>query len=221
MSTTDGLSTTQLAPGLGALLHNHRTESGETAKSLSRRCSLGVVQIAQLELGRAELGIDQLADAVAAYAVPRRIFPPRRCEVRVDLLAGMVSVDITDTEVVETAADRILLAYFELIFTERSMAPTTAIPFTDLDLDVLRVVLSSRRREVSEHLHRIAGPFDEPLVLPRVVTRRTARSALLVFAAAATTLAGVAAVRQSTSSSVRPVVTPIEVQIAEAVVITR
>ena len=221
MSTLDGLSTTQLAPGLGALLHNYRTESGETAKSVSRRCSLGVVQIAQLELGRAELDIDLLADAVAAYAVPRCLFPPRHCEVRVDLVAGTVSVHPAETEVVETAADRILLAYFEMIFTEGSMAPSTAIPFTDLDLDVLRVVLSGRRREVSEHLHRIAGPFDEPLVLPPAVTRRTARSALLVFAAAATSLAGVAAVHQSTSSSVRPAVAPIEVQIAEAAVITR
>jgi hypothetical protein len=90
-----------------------------------------------------------------------------------------------------------------------------------LDLDVLRVVLSSRRREVSEHLYRIAGPFDEPLVLPDVVTRRTARSALLVLAAAATaTFAGGIAAHESTSSGPAADI-PIEVQIAEAVVITR
>ena len=49
MATLDTISTRQLAPSLGSLLHELRTDSGETAKTVSRRCSLGVVEIAQLE----------------------------------------------------------------------------------------------------------------------------------------------------------------------------
>ncbi|MEO5840977.1 MAG: helix-turn-helix transcriptional regulator [Acidimicrobiales bacterium] len=220
MSTLDGFSTTLLTPSLGSLLHEYRTASGDSAKTVSRRSALSVVEIAQVEIGRAELDVDQLADAVGAYAVPRSLFPPHRCQVNVDLNAGLVSVYEADGEVAESPADSILLAYFELFFTARSMLSTSAVPFTDLDLDVLRVVLSSRRGEVTSHLQRIVGPLDEPFVLPAEVTRRTARRALLVLAAAATTFAGGIVVRQSISSS-PPADASIEVQIIDAVVITR
>jgi hypothetical protein len=219
MSTLDDFSTTLLASSLGSLLQGYRTEAGESAKTVSRRCSLGVVEIAQVELGRAELGIDELADAVAAYAVPRALFPVGCCHVNVDLSAGTVAVHIKDTAADETTADRVLLTYFELLFTARSMAPATAVPFTDLDLDVLRVILASRRREVSEHLVRIVGPFDEPMALPEVVTRRTARNAIIVLAAAAATFA--VAVLPHTGSSKQPVAVAIETQIIDAVTITR
>jgi hypothetical protein len=63
-----------------------------------------------------------------------------------------------------------------MVFAAHPMAPETPIPFTDLDLDVLRIVLSSRRSEVTEYLHRMVGPLDESfeLIAP---TRRTARPA--------------------------------------------
>ena len=219
MSTLDETSTTQLTPALGALLHNYRTESGESAKTVSRRCSLGIVEIAQIELGRADLDVDQLADAIDAYAVARVLFPEGHCQVHVDLIAGTVSVLTVDSEVEERSADRILLAYFEMVFAARAMSPDMPVLFTDLDLDVLRVVLSSRRSEVTEYLHRLVGPLDESLELS-APPRRTARNALLVLAAAATTLAVLGAVYARTASG-GPAVVPIEVQIAEAVVITR
>ena len=219
MSTLDGYSTTQLTPALGALLHNYRTESGESAKTVSRRCSLGIVEIAQVELGRADLDIDRLADAIDAYAVARVVFPEGHCQVHVDLVAGTVSVLRADREVEERPADRILLAYFEMVFAAHPMSPETPIPFTDLDLDVLRIVLSSRRSEVTEYLHRLVGPLDESLDLI-APPRRTTRNALLVLAAVATTL-GVTGVIYARTASSGPAVVPIEVQIAEAVVITR
>ena len=98
MSTIDINLSTQLTPGLGALLHNYRTASGESAKAVSRRCSLGVVEIAQFELGRAELDIDRLAEAIDAYAVARVAFPEGHCEVQVDLGAGSVSVLTRSTQ---------------------------------------------------------------------------------------------------------------------------
>ncbi|MEO8696841.1 MAG: hypothetical protein ABI658_25250 [Acidimicrobiales bacterium] len=219
MSTLGGFSTALLTPSLGSLLHEYRAKAGESAKTVSRRCSLGVVEIAQVELGRAELDIDELADAVSAYGVRRSLFPVGRCRVVVDLVAGTVAAHVTAVDMAETAADRILLAYFELTFSTRSMAPATAVPFTDLDLDVLRVILASRRREVSEHLARIAGPFDESSVLPEIVTRRAARSAFLVLAATAATFAAVAL--PFTTSSNQPAPVQIEPTIIDAVVITR
>ena len=218
MSTLVGTSTTQLTPALGALLHNYRTESGESAKTVSRRCSLGVVEIAQVELGRAELDVDRLADAIDAYGVARVVFPEGHCQVHVDLVAGTVSVLTAEGAVEERPADRILLAYFEMVFATHPMSPETPIPFTDLDLDVLRIVLSSRRSEVTEYLHRMVGPLDESfeLIAP---TRPTARSVMLLLAAAST-VAGLIALPYVASSNSPPVV-PIEVQIAEAVVITR
>lgn len=220
MSTLLEISTKQLAPSLGSLLHALRTGSGETAKTVSRRCSLGVVEIAQLELGRAELSADQLAEAIDAYAVPRRLFPPGRCEVRVDLGAGSVSVHVADGQVEESPADRILLAYFELICADSAASLAAPIPFTAMDLGVLRVVLASRRGEVTQYLEHLVGPFEEPTALPPVATRRTARNAALVLAAAASTLAGVIGVQRADSRSPSPVA-PIEVQIVDAVVITR
>ena len=221
MTTSLAASTRQLAPSLGSLLHERRTEVGETAKTVSRRCSLGVVTIAQLELGRADLDTDQLAEAVEAYAVPRRLFPQGRCAVQVDLGAGSVAVRAIAEPVEESAGDRILLAYFEMLCADGEIDPQAAIPFSALDLGVLRIVLASRRGEVTRHLEHIVGPLDEPLVLAPVTTRRTTRSAALVLAAAVSTLAGVVAVHHANASNPTPAPTPIEVQIADAVVITR
>jgi len=219
MATLLEALTEQAAPSLGALLHNFRIEERETTKTVSRRCALGAVELAQLELGRADLTADQLADAMAAYAVPRRIFPVDRSAVRVDLAGGTVSVQITEQPVEETAADRTLLGYFELIFAAHPMSPNTAIPFTTLDLDVLRIALSSRRNEVSRYLERLVGPLEEP-----PASRRVARSSLLVLAVAVASLASgiagheVAANRPATAVAVD---VPIQTQIIDAVVITR
>jgi hypothetical protein len=174
-----------------------------------------------------------LAEVVAAYAVPRVVFPEFRSEVRVDLAAGSVSVHISDTPVEETAADRTLLVYFELIFGPGHMSPTTAIPFTALDLDVLRVVLASRRNEVTRHLELLVGPTDEPSLLPRRITK-----GVLVVLAAAAISAGVTALidaQHSTGTKAPPIVssalpapvapapapTVIEPQIIDALVIER
>ena len=208
--------TKEAAPSLGALLHNFRIEGRESTKTVSRRCVLGPVELAQLELGRAELNPDQLADAVGAYGVPRLVFPEGRSQVRVDLVAGTVSVQILETAVEETAADRTLLGYFELIFAANPMPSTTVIPFTALDLDVLRVVLSSRRNEVTRHLHRLVGPFEEPTVAPR----RVARTSLIIVAAVVASLAsGIAG--YELASSGQPAGASIDTQIIDALVITR
>jgi hypothetical protein len=178
-------------------------EEGESAKSVARRCALGPVQVAQLELGRADLNADELSEVVAAYAVPRLVFPEFRSQVRVDLAAGSVSIHVTDTPVAETAADRTLLVYFELIFGPSHMLPTTAIPFTALDLDVLRVVLASRRNEVTRHLEFLVGPSEESSVVPR----RIMQGAVLVLAAAAIS-AGVMALidaKHTTGTKVPPI----------------
>ena len=216
----------KLTPSLGSLLHDHRAAAGETAKTVSRRSELGPVEIAQLELSRADLSAEQYADAVAAYAVPRRVFPEGRCRVHVDLAAGSVSVDIGETMIEETPADRIVLTYFELVYAPSADAPAMPIPFTTLDLDVLRVILSSRRDEVTEHLHRIVGPMDEPTepaeaAAPEApAAPRNLRGALLLLAAAATALAGVIAIRDAASSHT-PAGPPIEVHIIDALVVTR
>jgi len=62
------LSTEPVTSRLGALLHAHRCATGESAKSMSRRCAIGVVKIAQIELGRADLSVDELVDVIDAYA---------------------------------------------------------------------------------------------------------------------------------------------------------
>jgi hypothetical protein len=173
-------------------------EEGESAKSVSRRCSLGPVEVAQLELGRADLNADELAEVVGAYAVPRVVFPEFRSQVQVDLAAGSVSIHVSDTPVEETAADRTLLVYFELIFGPSHMSPTTAIPFTALDLDVLRVVLSSRADEVTKHLESMVGSFEEPSAAA-VSSVAPTRRALLLLAAAVTALAAVIAVHDVVS----------------------
>ena len=211
--------TEEAAPSLGALLHNFRIEERETTKTVRRRCALGPVELAQLELGRADLTPDQVADAVAAYAVPRRIFPVDHSQVRVDLAAGTVSVQITEESAAETPVDRTLLGYFELIFAAHPMAPNTAIPFTTLDLGVLRIVLSSRRNEVSRYLERLVGPLEEP-----VASRHVARSSLVILAVVVASLAsGIAghAVAANHPATAVAVETPIETQIIDAVVITR
>jgi hypothetical protein len=221
-------SNKELAPSLGSLLHDHRTAAGETAKTVSRRSELSPVEFAQLELNRADLSAEQFADAVAAYAVPRHVFPEGRCRMHVDLAAGAVSVDIGETATEETPADRIVLTYFELVYAPSANAPAMPIPFTALDLDVLRIILASRRNEVTEHLHRIVGPMDEPTeategteaTAPVALPLRHLRGALLLAAAAATALAGVIAIRDAASSR-SPAGVPIEVNIIDALVITR
>ena len=216
-ASTSAVTTKEQAPSLGSLLQNFRTELGESVKTVTRRCALGPVEIAQLELGRADLSADQLADAVAAYAVPRVIFPTGHSLVQVDLVAGLVSVHHAKTVVDETPADRTLLGYFELIFGASGLSPSTAIPFTALDLDVLRVVLSSRRNEVTEHLQFLVGPIEEPTVVPG----RVMRGAMMAMASAAVIMAAVIASHNGGSSSPEIVVAPIGVQILDALVITR
>jgi hypothetical protein len=161
-----------------------------------------------------------MAEAIDAYAVPRRLFPPGRCEVRVDLGAGLVSVHVADGPVEESTADRILLAYVELICADSEASLAAPIPFTAMDLGVLRVVLASRRGEVTRYLEHIVGPLEEPTALPPIATRRTARNAALALAVVASTLAAVIAMQRADSSSPTPA-EPIEVQIVDALVITR
>jgi hypothetical protein len=212
--------TRELAPSLGALLHGFRTGLSESTKTVSRRCGLGPVELAQLELGRAELNAEQLADAVAAYGVPRVLFPKGHSQVRVDLVGGTISVQQLERSVEETPADQTLLSYFELIFAANPMAATTPVPFTALDLEVLRVVLASRRTEVTRYLDHLVGAIEEPTVAPR----RVARASLLILAAVVASLAsGVAgyeiAVHRPPAGAAVEV--PIQTQIIDAVVITR
>ena len=208
-----------LAPSIGSLLHKFRSEADESAKMVSRRSGLGIVQITQLELGRSELNADEMADAINAYAVPRSIYPQNHCQVSVDLATGSITVDVVENAVEEASADRTLLTYLELA---ANAAPAAAIPFTSLDLDVLRIVLASRRDEVTEHLQRIVGPIsvDESTTEPSAPTRHRVRGAALIAAAAATALSGFVVVRDATTSR-QPPVAPIEVQIIDALVITR
>jgi hypothetical protein len=191
----------------------------ESAKTVSRRSGLGIVQITQLELGRSELNADEMADAVNAYAVPRETYPQNHCAVSVDLSTGSLTVTVVDQPIVESSADRTLLTYLELAGTA---SPAEAIPFTSLDLDVLRIVLASRRDAVTEHLQRIVGPIDDDAEAtePSTPTRHRLKGAALVVAAAATALSGYVVVRDATSTD-QPAVPPVEVQIIDAVVITR
>jgi hypothetical protein len=216
VDTSHAASSTELAPSLGALLHNFRTEVGESVKAVSRRCSLGTVEIAQLELGRADLSTEELADAIGAYAVPRFVFPESRSRVRVDLVGGSVSVRIADSDIAETSADCTLLGYFELIFAAGKMAPDTAIPFTALDLAVLRVLLSSRRDDVTRHLEILVGPPESTAVLPGRLRQRALLALTAVLAFGGTAFA----ISSLVSSSQTPAV-PIPTQIIDAVVITR
>lgn len=208
-----------IAPSIGSLLHKFRSELDESAKTVSRRSGLGIVQITQLELGRSELNADEMADAVNAYAVPRETFPQNHCDVSVDLSTGSLTVTVVDQPIVESSADRTLLTYLELAGTA---SPAEAIPFTSLDLDVLRIVLASRRDAVTEHLQRIVGPIgdDADANEPSAPTRHRLKGAALVVAAAATALSGYVVVRDATSTD-QPAVPPVEVKIIDAVVITR
>jgi len=219
-STAQSESLVPAAPSLGALLHNFRADAGETVKTVSRRCALGPVEIAQLELGRADLTADELADVVAAYAVPRVIFPVGHCRIGVDLRAGTVAVAVTDDDVTESTADRSLLVYFELVFSDSGMAPATSMPFTALDLDVLRLVLSSRREEVNQHLREMVGPLDEAFDEPDIAPRHLVRYAMLAIAAAATAITGSVVVHEATNGPAATPV-PIETQIIDAVFISR
>jgi hypothetical protein len=155
-------------------------------------------------LGRADLNSDELAEVVAAYGVPRVVFPEFRSQVLVDLAAGSVSVTVSDTVVEETAADRTLLVYFELIFGPSKMSPTTAIPFTALDLDVLRVVLASRRTEVTRHLELLLSPSEAPSVVPRRIAQGVA--AVLAAAAIAAGVITLIDAQQSTGTKAPPIV---------------
>ncbi|MEO8692305.1 MAG: hypothetical protein ABI658_02250 [Acidimicrobiales bacterium] len=221
-------ATKERTPLLGEMLLEFRTSAAESATTVSRRSGLGAVDIARFEHGRADLSADQLAGAVDAYSVPRVILPEGRCRVKVDLVGGLVSVQVADEIVEESPADRILLVYLELIFAAGDLPPTTAIPFTELDLDVLRTVLSSRTDAVTKHLDSIVGPIEEfsiqamPSVqlISSVHPRSSVRSAVLVLAASVTALAAVIAVHDSVSSR-QTVVAPIETQIIDAVVLTR
>jgi hypothetical protein len=143
-------------------------------------------------------------------------------------------VDIGETVTEESPADRIVLTYFELVCAPSANAPAMPIPFTALDLDVLRVILSSRRNAVTEHLQRIVGPMDEStatdepdappettgLAEPAAPGNRNLRGALLLLAAAATALAGVIVIRDAASSRT-PAGAPFEVQIIDALVVNR
>ena len=210
-----------LAPSIGSLLHNFRAEADESAKMVSRRSGLGIVQITQLELGRSELNADEMADAVNAYAVPRSVYPQNHCEVSVDLATGSLTVAIVEHAVEESSADRTLLTYLELA---ANATPEAAIPFTSLDLDVLRIVLASRRDAVTEHLQKIIGPIgegdDDATEEPAAPTRHRVRGAALIAAAAATALSGFVVVRDAMTTK-QPAVAPIEVQIIDALVVTR
>jgi hypothetical protein len=230
MTTTSTLvSAEELTPSLGSLLRRFRASTGESAKDVRRRCSLGLVDIVQLELSRADLDAAQLSELVAAYGVPRVRFPAGRSLVRVDLVAGTVSVDHSDSVIAETAGDLTLLCFLELLCAERGASATLSVSFRELDLNVLRLVLSSRRDDVIAHLELLCKPLSEKAPeLVRAVAHRILSSrnevlllaaVLVLLAAAVVLLAGGIAWRKPRNTS--PAIVPAPTEILEPLVVVR
>ena len=244
MSITFAPSTGDCSPTLGELMCEHRTSQRESMRAVSRRCELAPADIAQVELGRADLGHEALAAVVRAYAVPRTRFPVNRSEVLVDVLTGAVAVRPSQRSVDESSTDAVLLVYLELLYAKRDLDAGIEVTITSLDLDLVRLMLSTRTAEVEA---RIGG-----LVLPvRPVALKRRRSNLATFFVGAGAMTATLAVLFALGSArtsinrvetrspnlpialvegtvvVRPeptlpiVVAPIEVEIIDPLVLTR
>jgi hypothetical protein len=149
------------ASTLGALLHGHRIEEGGSVEAVSDSAGVDPSEIVRLEQGTADLTPDEIAVVIDGYRVPRRHLPENRSRVIVDLTNGTLSVVATDAAVPETASDRTVLSYLELLCAARRLSPATPVPLTTLDLGILRHVLASRRDEVEAHLERLLeGSID-------------------------------------------------------------
>jgi hypothetical protein len=151
-------------PPLGVLLHQFRVDHDESVETVSRRGLQAPIEVVRLEIDRTHFGLDQLELIVDCYSVPRRLFPPDRSRVVVDLVAGTVSVAIATPDRRERQEDRILLTYLELLYEARGLAASHALALTALHVGVLRDVLSSRSDAVEHHLEDLLeqSPDDEP-----------------------------------------------------------
>ena len=193
MTKLDAHPADVLHHSLGSLLHGLRARRGEPLDAVSSRCGMEPGQIDRLEMGQAELSAQQLAEAIGAFTVPRRMFPEGRSRVRADLANGRVSVDIVAEQAPETPLDRTVLSYLELVFEAGELPAASSLPFTALDLDVLRVVLSSHRNEVVEHLEQLLNSDDT------TPGQHPHRRRLVTTALAACGLAGVMALAALTA----------------------
>ncbi len=182
MATTLAPLVEEHSPSLGKLMCAHRTDHGESIRTVSRRCALAPADIALVELDRADIDNEQLAAVVRAYDVPRTRFPVDLSQLVVDLVSGGVSVRPRLVPVEESSTDALLLVYLELLFASKDLPATTDLTFTSLDLDLVRLMLSSRSEEVSARLDELILPVRPTSPLQRPSTAKT----YLVGAAAAT-----------------------------------
>ncbi len=180
------------SPTLGELVCGHRMSSGESMRAVSRRCAVAPADIAQVELGRADLDNDALAAVVHAYAVPRIRFPVHHSQVVVDLVSGGVAVRQRSRSVDESPTEAILLIYLELLYAYRELAAGTEVTITSLDLDLVRLMLSTHQAAVAARIDDLVRPIVPPLVPMIVIRRPSSTTTLLVGAAAATVALAIA-----------------------------
>jgi hypothetical protein len=135
-----------------------------------------------VELGRADLDNEALASVVRAYAVPRTRFPVNHSQVVVDLVSGGVVVRPRPRPADESSTDAMLLIYLELLYENKGLPANAEVTFTSLDLDLVRLMLSSHNEEVSARIDDLVLPMRPVTPLRRPSTATT----YLVGVAAAT-----------------------------------
>ena len=110
-------SSTSLVPPrrLGGLLRETRLGAGLELEDLTGRCGLTVVELGDIEHGRAPLTEELLARVAGAYGVQGMDLVPARAQLVIDLDEGLLAADRSEVALPGDAPDAVLARYLALV----------------------------------------------------------------------------------------------------------
>ncbi len=166
---------TRLVPSLrlGTLLRQARVASGLDLADLAAMGDRSVVELDDIEYGRADLDAASLDELTSLYGIDDSGLLPERSQLVIDLDEGHIAVDDVDVDVdVAVGPDAVLARYLALVYRLRDLPVGTPLPLREVDLDVLSSALALEADEVEHRLRRLVDEEAEVVRDQRRIRRQ-------------------------------------------------
>ena len=150
---------------LGRILHDARTDAGESIDTLVKRCGYAYDSyfFSSVESGEAELDEPLVRWLATLYDMRVEQLVPQRARLVIDLNEGSVAMGPLFGRLIDTHPDDVLAKYLALVLELRGLTPGAALKIRDLDLDVLATALTLKQRDVQRRLHTLMRGDPEPV----------------------------------------------------------
>jgi len=167
----------------GSLLSAHRSDNDLTLESVVEASGVTVGHLLALEIGLHDLSGAQLSRVIDCYRISSEA-DLRRLVVVVDLNHGTVSINKSRRRCIHQPADRVLVRYLQLLYSDQGLSVGDSVSLKQVDLSVLRGSLALRRDDVRSKVDKLTDGSGTAI-------RRARTRPLLMALAGLTVTAGV------------------------------